>query len=76
MIHKLFPTPQSIVDRVTVMVSEYSEANGGSDCGTLYLVEVMFPDGKWWSVSHHRVLAEARAAARAEARAPGRPDSA
>lgn len=49
----------SVVTCVSVQVSEYSAANGGADRGTLYVVEVLFLDGKWEMTSHHRDLAEA-----------------
>ena len=45
MIIKLFLTEQSIVERVSLQVAEYSQRNGGSDNGTLFAVEVLFPDG-------------------------------
>lgn len=71
MIIKLFPTANSVVDRVSVQVSKYSEENGGSNSGTLYIVEVVFPDGQWIQSSHHRVLEAAQRAAREEATARG-----
>lgn len=64
---KLFPTEQSIVERVSVQVSEYSQRNGGADNGCLFAVEVLFPDGKWWAVGYYKSLEEAKAAATKEA---------
>ena len=69
MIVSLFPTENSCLNKVSVQVSEYGEKNGGCDNGTLFVVEVLFPDGKWWEVSHHRSLHEARLAASKEAAA-------
>ncbi len=57
----------SVVTRVSVQVSEYSRANGGCDQGTIYAVEVLFPDGKWDLVSLHDNLADAWLAAEKEA---------
>lgn len=71
MIRKLFDNENATVAKVSVQVSEYSERNGGSDDGTLYAVEVLFPDGKWTNVGYHRDLANARLAAREEAAARG-----
>lgn len=55
------------VSKVSVQVSEYSEANGGADNGTLYVVEVLFPDGTWVMTSHHKSLADAVDDAKSEA---------
>lgn len=69
MIVDLFSGDVCGITRATVQVSKYSEENGGSDSGTLYIVEVLFPDGKWNSAGHFRDLGEARAAAAIEAEA-------
>lgn len=69
MIINLFPTDRSIVERVSVQVSEYSERNGGSDNGTWFIVEVLFPDGKHVWSSYHRSVEDARRAAENEAAA-------
>lgn len=59
MIVNLFEDAPGIVSKVSVHVSEYSEANGGSDKGTLYAVEVLFPDGKSAYIGFYKDLAEA-----------------
>lgn len=71
MITRLFGGTSGTVSKVSVQVSEYSERNGGADSGTLYAVEVLFPDGKWFNMGYHRDLAEARRAASKEAKARG-----
>lgn len=71
MITRLFDDCRSGISRVSVQVSEYSERNGGADRGTLYAVEVLFPDGKWSNMGYYRDLAEARRAASEEANARG-----
>ena len=55
------------VKRVSVQVSEYSAANGGSDGLTFYKVEVLFPDGKWEPVFGSTSLDAARLYAATEA---------
>lgn len=67
MTHQMFQDDTGTVQRVSVQVSKYSEENGGSNCGTLFLVEVLFPDGKWEVISRHKDLEEAQQAARREA---------
>lgn len=64
---QIFEEDTGTVQRVSVQVSKYSEENGGSNLGTLFLVEVLFPDGKWEVISRHKDLAEAQKAARVEA---------
>lgn len=70
-----FPThdANSIVARVSVQISEYSEANGGRDPGdrTLYAVEVLFTDGTWSTVDFYNDYSEARRIALGEAEARG-----
>ncbi|OJH45197.1 hypothetical protein [Paracoccus sp. SM22M-07] len=59
----------SCVSRVSVQVSQYSEANGGSELGTgtLFAVETLFTDGTWLVEHWHRDLQAARDHARAVA---------
>ncbi|WP_334151610.1 hypothetical protein [Hyphomicrobium sp.] len=73
MITKLFPETEGVVSRVSVQISEYSERNGGAEegMGTLFAVEVLFPDGKWSNVGYFKDLDEARRAAENEAAARG-----
>lgn len=51
------------LDQVSVQVSEYSEANGGSDKGCYYAVEVLFTDDTWCVVcfesDHHTAIKRA-----------------
>tara|TARA_R110000751_G_scaffold307812_1_gene431820 strand:- start:13203 stop:13472 length:270 start_codon:yes stop_codon:yes gene_type:complete len=71
MIRKLFPEAEHVVSKVSVQVSEYSERNGGADHGTLFAVEVLFPDGKWSNMGWFRDLSEARRTAENEVAARG-----
>lgn len=68
MILEIPMSPLSIVKRVTVMISEYSEENGGSDNGTLYAVEVLFPDGTSPEPEFFRDLKNAKSVAEQEAK--------
>lgn len=54
--------------RVAVQVSEYSKQNCGSDAGTVYMVEALFPDGKWSNCGMYYDLDEANEAAQIEAK--------
>ncbi|MCC5962820.1 MAG: hypothetical protein JJU09_06805 [Rhodobacteraceae bacterium] len=47
----------------------YSQQNGGSDNGTWFIVEVLFPDGTHVWSSHHRNVEDACRAAQEEAAA-------
>ena len=71
MVRKLFSSDKNFVTRPTVQVSEYSEENGGSDSGTLYAVEVLFPDGTSVYSGFYRDLPSANTAAKTEAAARG-----
>ena len=55
--------------RAAVQVSEYSEDNRGSDSGTMYMVEALFPDDTWANCGFYRDLGEAKQAAEIEAKA-------
>lgn len=71
MITNLFDGAASPVKKVSVQVSERNEAQGTSEDGTFYVVEVLFPDGTWQPMGYHRDLKEARLAAQLEACARG-----
>lgn len=64
---KIPQSEHSCVSQVSIQVSEYSEANGGTDAGCIYAVEVLFPDGTWANAGHSRDLKLARAKAASEA---------
>lgn len=64
---------EAVVEQVSVHVAEYSSENGGRDAGeqTIYVVEVLFPDGTWTSSDHSTEYGEACSYAVDEAKQRG-----
>ena len=71
MVTPLFRKEKNFVTRPTVAISEYSEKNGGCDDGTLFGVEVLYPDGTYDNMGFFRDLSEAKSIAAIEVKVRG-----